>query len=161
MRTLAFLLFVLLLMCCSCTRPPARTWDAVCEQIKDQSSDVRVAPEAVDKIRDQVTASFNQYYVDEAKKNSTLKTEDTDKVANELVRLQLLGAWREGSHLHLADFYLFRLDEEDKPLERWRDHLKARLFSDQMPCLGGTVKLLFDDITLHQGSDETLVFEVR
>jgi hypothetical protein len=148
----------------ACATPPAKTWDDICERVAEGSDSVRVAPDAEEGIRDQVAAAFHQHYVEHAKKSSSLSPEATERVTAELVRLRTLGAWREGRHLHLADFYLFALDEGDKPLERWRDHLEVTLFSggSDRTCLGESVRLLFDDVTLHQGAGEqTLVMKLK
>jgi len=159
----AFLALTLALASGACSRPPAQNWEEICERIEERSGDVKIAPKATDEVRDQITASFHRLYVDRAREKSTLSSESTDRVTAELVRLQELGAWREGSHLHLADFFLVSFGEDDKPLERWRDHLQTTVFSDGdegQRCLGGTIKLLFEDITLHAG-DETLVMAFK
>jgi ankyrin repeat protein len=84
-------------------------------------------------------------------------TEDDDLTA-ELVRLKMMGVWREGAHLHIANALSLGSDDaESKEIfEVWRAKLKevfvpssGKYPDDGAAGIFGSINALFQDLTLH------------
>jgi hypothetical protein len=118
-------------------------------------------------------------YDHEAIKNDLVKMVHDDLVKNfmdgemspdspvvaELIRLQMLGAWRDGNHLHFADQIGITPNNDDEGAfrdwhSRLEDTLKPKGEGAAGNCLGNTINSLFDDVTLHGPGDRTAVIKI-
>lgn len=95
---------------------------------------------------------------------------DGDKVVQELVRLKMIGVWRDGAHLHIANSLFFPEDDElapaDSKFSAWQEYFRTRLnlksnggkLSDAQYCLFGTMNSVFEDLTLHGKESQNATF---
>jgi len=86
------------------------------------------------------------------------------------VRLQMIGAWRDGTHLHIAN-ELGDKKEFFEWVERWKedtamDSISRRRETKELSegdfCLLSTISKLFQDVTLHgSDKDQTVVLPLN
>lgn len=104
-----------------------------------------------EKLRDQLAGAYHQSLVNDIAEQLSIQREGV--MLKELQRLRLLGAWREGKTLHIAN----DVTVDRAQLSAWRDHLSSMLTSGN--AAGGEEKIilitprLFDALVIHVGDD--------
>jgi hypothetical protein len=121
-----------------------------------------------DAIREDFTTQFNKqlldHFADEA------KWDQNSSGFKELVRLQMIGAWRDRGHLNIAN-ELGDQQEFSQWVERWKEDTamdsirrrrEAKKLSDEDFCLLSAISKLFQDVTLHgSGKNQTVVLPLN
>jgi hypothetical protein len=93
-----------------------------------------------------------------------------DRVVSELERLRMIGAWSEGTTLHIANSLMYEepdlgFDEFDQTEQEWRALLDLREgrrdLDEQAYCLAGTISAVFAEVQLHGPHDRIAVIPVE
>jgi hypothetical protein len=149
------------------TKHKITTWDEYCEYVdgKDLYRKYRVAMLAFDydSIRDDFVREFHASFVSSTKEQFSMKQ---NFLLSELENLKMLGAWREGMHLHAANNFVTSKPDVGGALtfpewvaqyKKFTDpaFLKSKGdLSSYEYCVFRSMNALFEDVTIH-GESET------
>lgn len=137
-----------------------RSLDDYCQLLAAEADKSSVVfPEyELDPLRDSVVSAYRGAILAPVTRAAFGKElPETDHVVAELVRLRMIGAWRDGTHLHLADELGAGWgDQKESALALWQEALKQELHPPtgdnqdaSARCFYGAVNDLFVDLTLH------------
>lgn len=84
---------------------------------------------------------------------------------DEIIRLRLLGAWREGDVLHFANAYASDVYPLSAAFTEWKEQMadfvtKDVEVADEHFCSVKTLQTLFTKVWIHGGEDENASFDV-
>jgi hypothetical protein len=130
-----------------------------------------IATYDVQSLRDDLVGKYHRFLVRQASLDTFgEELSPTSGLLSELTRLQMVGAWREGAHLHFANSLSGAEDaaEAAGQLGEWRDSIIAliRPAGQRYPdsasrCVLGSIDDLFDSLTLHGASEATVVIPLK
>jgi hypothetical protein len=156
------------------TKHRITTWDEYCVYVdgEDLYKKYRVAMLAFDydAIRDGFVRKFHDSFVSNTKEQFGLQNKP-NYVVSELERLKMLGAWREGTHLHVANnFVTSKLDGGALTFPEWVAQYKELTepsvlktkshMSSYEYCVFRSMNDLFEDVTIH-GESETATIPLQ
>jgi len=110
-------------------------------------------------IRDDFTRTLNDQLIQSALDTFGWKNRE-DKAVKELIRLQMIGAWHEGTHLHLANEI-----GDGEGFADWESKMRAGVDMKSLEgqdnssgehCIAISMNDFFEDVTLH-GTKKTAV----
>jgi hypothetical protein len=156
------------------TKHKITSWDEYCEYVdgKDLHRKYRVAMLAFDydSIRDDFVRKFHDSFVSSTREQFSLKQ---NYLLSELESLKMLGAWREGTHLHAANNFVtskpdvggaaFTFPEWVAQYKKFTDpgFLKSKGdLSSYEYCVFRSMNALFEDVTIH-GESETFTIPLQ
>jgi hypothetical protein len=151
------------------TKHRITTWDEYCEYVngEDLYKQYRVAMLDFDNesIRDGFVSKFHESVLSDTKEQFDLQKKP-NLIMSELERLKMLGAWREGTHLHIANSFVtskpdiggaltfpewiaqFKKLTDPEFLKHKEDNLSTYEY-----CTFRSMNDFFDDVTLHGESE--------
>lgn len=109
-----------------------------------------------EKLRDQLADAYHQFTVKEIAEQ--LSWQQDGVMLKEVERLRLLGAWREGKTLHIANAVTVDRAQLSEWRSEWRDRLSSLVTSGNAaegkePIIL-VMRRLFDAVVLHVGNDQ-------
>ncbi len=158
----ACVLFFVLLSCSSEIRPIA-TFSGHCEAVLSPPRQGQLVSEARYFAPEHIRQDFVHWYdsvgVSTIAEEYLGRADPNSEVVQELQRLQMIGAWHTGTHLHVANSLLYS-EADGMPMEytfagwvtmfRWYLDLENDPeMSEQQKCMYGAMNAYFDDLTVH------------
>jgi hypothetical protein len=153
MLTLAVTLFLF-----GCRFHRVDTWEEWCIQLDGRTPKDAIVSFDQEAIRSDFVTRLNSMLVAGIATKYLGGADPEEMVVQELVRLQMIGAWADGTTLHIANSLMYvepdlGLDEWEATRREWA-HLLAPTtlrssLSPEQGCLAGTVNAVFDKLVLH------------
>lgn len=144
------------------------TWEEWCIQLEGRTPRDAIVSFDQEAIRSDFVTRLNSMLVAGIADKYLAGADPEETVVRELVRLQMIGAWADGTTLHIANSMMYvepdlGLDEWETTIGEWT-HLLAPTtlrssLSPEKGCRAGTVNGVFDSLVLHgpEGTTATIV----
>ena len=168
--------FLLLFALSACSNHKIDNWEEYCEQLTGVDLEekynrgvifsVSFDPEA---IRIDFTKKYNILVLDYIASQYLGGVTRDSKAVQEMARLKMIGAWRDGTDLHVVNSLLIRdkklrVDEFSEFVQNYRTSIDlarvGKLDDEFQWCLFGTMNSVFDNLILH-GPKGTEIVRVR